>query len=133
MNKLYFCVCAFFFALQASAQTPCVDGMAGIYPCQNMDLLKFVPLSAIGSGANTNDIWGWVSPVTQKEYALVGCSNGSAFLDISDPLNPVEAVMSEASFHAVPNGTAALVYLLRGHTKNDNTVPLRLGLQYSSA
>ncbi|MFM9986686.1 MAG: choice-of-anchor B family protein [Flavobacteriales bacterium] len=73
----------------AKAQTPCVNGMAGTYPCQNVDLLAFVPLSEMGNGANTNDIWGWVSPATGKEYALVGCSNGTAFLDISNPVEPV--------------------------------------------
>jgi choice-of-anchor B domain-containing protein len=71
------------------AQTPCENGFAGTYPCRNVDLLAFVPLSDIGSGASTNDIWGWVSPVTAKEYALVGCSNGTAFVDITDPTEPV--------------------------------------------
>jgi choice-of-anchor B domain-containing protein len=71
------------------SQTPCVDGTAGLYPCQNMDLLSYMPLALIGGGANTNDIWGWTSPNTNREYALVGCSNGTAFVDISDPINPV--------------------------------------------
>lgn len=71
---------------------PCVGGMAGIYPCENVDLLSFVPLANIGANPNTdntNDIWGWVSPVTNKEYALVGVSNGLAFVDISNPSVPV--------------------------------------------
>jgi len=71
---------------------PCVSGMAGMYPCNNVDLLAFVPLSNIGANPNTentNDIWGWVSPVTNKEYALVGVSNGLAFVDISNPEAPV--------------------------------------------
>ncbi len=71
------------------AQTPCVNGMAGPYPCNNVDLLAFVPLSEMGAIYNTNDIWGWVSPVTGKEYALVGCRNGTSFLDISDPTQPL--------------------------------------------
>ena len=71
------------------AQTPCVDGMAGNYPCEHVDLMAFVPLEDIGDGDNTNDIWGWVSPVTGREYALVGCSNGTAFLDISNPTQPL--------------------------------------------
>lgn len=75
--------------LSTSAQTPCVDGMAGNYPCENVDLLAFIPLEDIGDGDNTNDIWGWVSPLTGREYALVGCSNGTAFLDISDPVAPI--------------------------------------------
>lgn len=81
-----FAVC---MGLQAAAQTPCVDGMADIYPCQNVDLLAYMPLADIGGGANTNDLWGWVSPETGKEYALVGCSNGTAFIDITTPTAPI--------------------------------------------
>ena len=45
----------------------------------------------IGGSNNTslNDIWGWTDPTTQKEYALVGLSNGTSFVDISDAENPV--------------------------------------------
>lgn len=73
----------------AIAQTPCEDGMAGEYPCNHIDFLSFTPLSEIGGGQNTNDLWGWVSPVTGKEYALVGCNNGTAFVDVSNPVSPV--------------------------------------------
>jgi choice-of-anchor B domain-containing protein len=78
-----------FWSIAAISQTPCVDGMAGIYPCQNVDLIAYMPLANIGGGENTNDIWGWVSPNTGKEYALVGCSNGTAFVDISTPTSPI--------------------------------------------
>ena len=81
-----------FFALQWTgylAQTPCVNNMAGIYPCNQMDLLAHMTNAEIGGCDNTNDIWAWVSPVTKKEYAIVGCSNGTAFVDVSDPTQPV--------------------------------------------
>ena len=71
------------------AQTPCVNGMAGIYPCNHVDLQKFMSMSDLGGGASTNDIWGWTSPFTNKEYALVGKSNGTAFVDMTDPVNPI--------------------------------------------
>lgn len=76
----------------AVAAQPCINGMAGIYPCDNVDLLAYVPLSDIGANPNndnTNDIWGWVSPVSGKEYAIVGVSNGTAFLDVSSPESPI--------------------------------------------
>ena len=47
-----------------------------------------LPPSHIGS---IMDVWGYVDPVTQKEYALVGTrvNNGGVFLiDVSDPYNP---------------------------------------------
>ncbi len=66
----------------------CVNGMAAEFPCQNVDLLSFLPLSAIGGGTG-NDIWGWTDPQTGKEYALMGRSTGTSFVDISDPENPL--------------------------------------------
>ena len=69
---------------------PCVDGLAGsTYPCSNVDLLAYMPRSTIGGGKNISDIWGWTDPQTGKEYALVGRSTGTAFVDISDPTHPV--------------------------------------------
>ncbi len=86
--KLPLSVAVFFSTCAALAQTPCSGGMAGEYPCQHIDLMAFLPLSEIGGGSNTNDVWGWVSP-SGVHYAIVGCSNGTAFLDLSDPANPV--------------------------------------------
>ena len=68
----------------------CTDGFAGIYPCSGYDLLAHIPLGDLGaSGISGNDCWGWTDPTNQKEYALMGLSSGTAFIDISDPLNPV--------------------------------------------
>lgn len=66
----------------------CVNGFAGSYPCRNVDLLANMPLNTIGGG-NGNDIWGWTDPQTGKEYALVGRTNGTAFVDISNPEQPI--------------------------------------------
>lgn len=67
---------------------PCVGGFADIYPCENVDLLAFLPLASIGGGSG-NDIWGWTDPVTGIEWALVGRTNGTAFVSLEDPVNPV--------------------------------------------
>ncbi len=75
--------------ITAMAQSPCVDGMAAGYPCQNVDLLSFMPLDEVGGGNNLNDIWGWTDPTDSTEYVLLGRANGTAFIDISDPVNPV--------------------------------------------
>ncbi len=37
-----------------------------------------------------SDIWGWVDPSSEAEYALVGLNNGFACVDVSDPLNPIQ-------------------------------------------
>ena len=70
------------------AQTPCVNGMAGAFPCNGYDLQSQLSLNELNSGFG-NDSWGWTDPNDGKEYALVGLDNGTAFIDISDPINPV--------------------------------------------
>ena len=62
--------------------------MAGPFPCRNINLASFLPLSDIGGGT-VNDLWGWTDPTTGKEYALVGRSSGTAFVDLSDPYHPI--------------------------------------------
>ena len=71
----------------AQAQIPCVDGLAGGYPCENMDLMATMGLDEVGGG-EMNDIWGWVDPADGKEYVILGRTNGTAFIDVSDPLSP---------------------------------------------
>ncbi len=66
--------------------TPCENGMAGIYPCNGYDLLGSISLSEFGATAG-NDIWGWTDPTTNKEYALMGLDNATAFVDITDTEN----------------------------------------------
>jgi len=74
--------------VQRMALTPCVGGLAGTYPCQNIDLMTFMPLASIGGG-NGNDIWGWTDPLDGKEYAIMGRTSGTSFVDVTDPLNPI--------------------------------------------
>jgi choice-of-anchor B domain-containing protein len=40
-------------------------------------------------GGDGNDIWGWADALTGNEYALMGLTNGTAFVDVTDPDNPV--------------------------------------------
>lgn len=58
------------------------------YPCDNVQLLSIISPDALG-GDNLNDIWGWTDPVSGKEYALVGLTDGVSFVDISEPESPV--------------------------------------------
>ncbi len=73
---------------QPSAVAPCVGGMADIYPCNNVDLLAHIPLAIMGASAG-NTGWGWTDPLDGKEYAIMGLNNGTGFVDISDPVNPI--------------------------------------------
>ncbi len=68
--------------------TPCENGMAGIYPCNGYDLVGRISLNTFQANSG-NDIWGWTDPMTNREYALVGLNNGTAFVDITDEENLV--------------------------------------------
>ena len=41
----------------------------------------------VGRPTNSNDIWGYTSP-SGREYAIVGLKIGTAFVEITDPVNP---------------------------------------------
>ena len=72
------------------AEFPCTNGFANIYPCNGFDLMSQIPIETLGgAGAVGNDSWGWTDPETGIEYVLVGTSTGSAFVEISDPSNPI--------------------------------------------
>jgi choice-of-anchor B domain-containing protein len=70
------------------AQTPCENGIAGSYLCSGYDLQSSFSLGQLGASAG-NDSWGWTDPVDGKEYALIALNNGTAFIDVSDPVSPV--------------------------------------------
>ncbi|MBK8948583.1 MAG: choice-of-anchor B family protein [Flavobacteriales bacterium] len=76
----------------ALAQTPCVNGFAGGYPCDNIDLLAHMTLAQLGASGtqpNAADLWGWTDPLTGREYAIIGLNNGTAFVDVTVPTAPV--------------------------------------------
>ena len=70
------------------SQDECVGGLAAGYPCNDYDLMSHLTNSYLGASEG-NDSWGWTDPDTGKEYALMGLDNGTAFVDISDPVNPI--------------------------------------------
>lgn len=88
MKKLSVTACAIFVQFFVWSQTECDGGFAGIYPCQNVDLMYFMEPTEFGNGT-TNEVWGWTDPLDGKEYVLLGKSNGVGFIDIEDPTNPL--------------------------------------------
>ncbi|WGH74398.1 choice-of-anchor B family protein [Tenacibaculum tangerinum] len=69
-------------------KVPCENGMADVFPCNGYDLLLNLPVSTFNA-VEVNDSWGWTDPTTNKEYAIVGLDNGTAFVDITDTDNPI--------------------------------------------
>ena len=58
----------------------------GQFESQNVTLKAQIPLSTFGATAG-NDCWGYVSP-SGREYALMGCNTGTAFVEITIPATP---------------------------------------------
>lgn len=82
------CIALIVSSVALFAQTLCNNGMAGPYPCNGYDLQSEITLTEMNA-TKGNDSWGWTDPQTGNEYALVALNNGCAFIDISDPVNPV--------------------------------------------
>ncbi|WP_435578522.1 choice-of-anchor B family protein [Gilvibacter sp.] len=69
-------------------QIPCESGSADGFPCEGLDLMDRIPLADFDASL-ANDNWGWTDPETGGEYAIIGLSNGTAFVDVTDPLDVV--------------------------------------------
>ena len=71
-------------------QTDCRDGEAGMFPCSEVDMVSFMTRQEIGArrGIQVSDVWGWEDPETGLEYALVGRTDGTSFIDLTDPSYP---------------------------------------------
>lgn len=77
-------------AVAGAEPVRCADGEAAGFSCDAVDLVSFLPLSALGAepGEGMTDIWGWTDPETRREYVLAGRTAGLAFIDVTDPGAP---------------------------------------------
>ena len=81
-------------ALQATAiaPMPCVQGMAGQFPCRNVDFQAQISLNQFTSRpTSAANVWGLVDLNDNREYAVIGLSNGTSIVDVTDPVNPRQA------------------------------------------
>lgn len=79
------------FASVKGGMVKCEDGEAGAFTCDNVDMVSFLSREDIGAnrGIQVNDVWGWEDEETGGEYALIGRTDGTSFVDLTDPNNPV--------------------------------------------
>jgi hypothetical protein len=105
-----------------SSFAPCVDGMAAdFFPCDGIDLLSHVSHAELGTSF-VNDIWGWTDPMTKKDYALVGATNGTVFVDISDAKRPqVLGILPTASTVGGANWRDIKVYENHAYVVSEHT------------
>ncbi|MEW5988566.1 MAG: choice-of-anchor B family protein [Chloroflexota bacterium] len=108
---------------------PCISGMADIYPCLNVDFLAFLSLAELGAGKGVTgaNLWGWTDPDTGKEYVLMGLNDATAFVDISDPVNPV--YLGSLPTHTIPAATYRDVKVYQDYAFIIADVPSEHGLQ----
>jgi len=67
------------------------DPTRGIFDSRGIILQSWIPLNQFPDGANQDsaaDCWGYVSP-SGREYAIIGLRRGTAFVEVTDPRNPV--------------------------------------------
>jgi len=88
MKNKIFTIIATLATVFIYAQTPCVGGMAGGYPCSGYDMQAHFSPGQMNAD-RANDSWGWTDPDDGAEYALIALDNGTAFFDISTPTSPV--------------------------------------------
>jgi choice-of-anchor B domain-containing protein len=60
---------------------------APTFASNNVVLLSWIPLPELNAPQNANSLTSYVS-ASGREYALIGTSNGTAFVEVTDPGNP---------------------------------------------
>ncbi len=69
----------------------CTNGKAGIFSCENIDLLAHFPLTSMSSSPSSgSDIWGHVDLNTGNEFAIMGIKDGVIVVNVTDPSSPTE-------------------------------------------
>nr|AHN97873.1 hypothetical protein [uncultured bacterium lac127] len=72
------------------AEVKCQSGKARGFECKDAHLVAFMPNGSLGAKRGTllNGIWGWTDSTTGREFALVGRTDGTSFVEVTDPANP---------------------------------------------
>ena len=67
------------------------SGGSGPFAASNTKLLCHLELDAIGGGGQVlgSDCWGWTDAATNRKFALFGLTNGTSFIEVTDPTNPI--------------------------------------------
>ena len=69
------------------ADDPVASKSALAFRSNGVRLTSWLPLSSLNTSATSgNDVWGYVSG-SGREYAIMGVSNGTAFVEVTDPGN----------------------------------------------
>lgn len=75
----------------SAASSVCQNGVAAGYPCDRTDLLSYTSKMDLGATITNSlvaNLWGWTDPETGSEYVILGLQEGTAFVDVTNPLTP---------------------------------------------
>ncbi len=63
----------------------------GPFDAWNVNLLSQLTLADLGAEAGVlgNDCWGWTDPVSGREFAIMGLTNATTFIEVTNPSAPV--------------------------------------------
>jgi len=76
-------------SLQSQVATECTQGMAGQFPCFHVDFLGRLARNQFSSNPGSlSNLWGFVDRDDNREYAVVGLSNGTAVVEVTNPQSP---------------------------------------------
>jgi choice-of-anchor B domain-containing protein len=80
-----------------------------------VDFVSFLSNTDLGAGAGQTgaNLWGWTDPLTGKEYVLMALTDSTAFVDISDPENPV--VIGTLPTQTIPSNAYRDVKVYQDH------------------
>ncbi len=104
-------------ALTGKERKCSAEGKVGVFACGGAELASFLPVSKIAidpRGVRLNDMWGWTDAKTGREYALVGRIEGTSFVDVTDPANPI-FVGELLKTLGVPDGTWRDIKVYKDH------------------
>ncbi len=86
-------------AQQKGARVECVNGQAAGFECLDVDILAHMTRADLSGVTDPfgnpqvdfemNDMWGWYDQDSDREFLLVGRTDGTTFVEVTDQLNPV--------------------------------------------
>lgn len=84
MKKFLLIICSTLCAINSQAQ----------FVSQNINLFaRWFDSTVVAEpnyGIKYNSIWGWKNTTQNKEYAILGSSGGTFFIDVTNPANPIK-------------------------------------------
>jgi len=99
----------------------CANGFAGSYPCKDINLLSHIsgtelhraipePNDYFSLYDNVADIWGWTDNSSGREFAIVCLNRGTAYVEITDPSNPIYLGAMRLNFAKISSWCDVKVY-----------------------